>query len=111
MDAHVPPIPAAPFSVDQDSPAPAHELPRTETGLRVLYSLVFAAILHIVVAMLTVLVTIQVVYSLITRKRPHIRLGDFGAGLSRYCTNVFGYLTHNEDRPPFPFDDLPDDTA
>lgn len=104
MEAQAPPIPT------DDTAAPvSHELPRTDTGLRVLYSLVFAAILHIVIAMITVLVAIQIVTSLVTRRRPHHRLGRFGAALARYGSDVFGYLTFNRERPPFPFDDLEDD--
>ena len=90
-----------------DSAAP--ELPRTETGLRLLYSAVFAIVLHIVAAILSLLVLFQLAFALATRQNPHPRLKAFGDSLARYTRQVMSYVTYNEAEPPFPFTDLPEE--
>ena len=87
------------------------EVPRTETGLRILYSLVLYVLLHVVVGLLTLLVAFQLVYALVTRRAPHARVGKLGRSLVDYCHSAFRYLVHQSDRPPFPFDDLEEPAA
>ena len=110
MEAHV--YTTLDSAAEDDASTPsAPELPRTETGLRLLYSAVFAVILHIVAGMLTLLVVFQLAFALATRKSPHPRLQAFGETLGRYMRQVLGYVTYNDPDPPFPFDDLPESEA
>lgn len=86
---------------------PDDAIPRTETGLRLLYTLLFGVIAQLVAWMLAVLVAVQTVTALVTRREPHPRLRAFGDGVARYLQQVCRYVTYNEPEPPFPFRDLP----
>lgn len=91
--------------------ADAPEVPRTETGLRLLYSSVFALILHVVAGIVSMLVVLQLALALVTRQKPHPRLAQFGRSMTRYAADVVSYLTYNResDEAPFPFSDFPED--
>jgi hypothetical protein len=95
---------AATDHVAADTP----ELPRSDTALRLLYSAVFAIVLHLVAGILSLLVLFQLAFALATRQNPHPRLKSFGDGLARYTRQVMGYVTYNRAEPPFPFADLPE---
>ena len=84
-----------------------HEIDRTETGIRILYSALFALVVGVLETVVGAVVIFQLLYSLITKREPGQRVVDFGNRVSAYFYRVLRYLTHNEDEPPFPFDDFP----
>jgi hypothetical protein len=94
-------------TVDAPKDLPEDAIPRTETGLRVLYTLLFAVIAQLVAWILAVLVAVAVVSALVTRREPHPRLRAFGDGVARYLHQMGRYVTYNDRTPPFPFSDLP----
>lgn len=94
-------------AVDTVRDLPDDAIPRTETGLRLLYTLLFAVIAQVVAWMLAVLVAVQTISALVTRREPHPRLRTFGEGVARYLQEMCRYVTYNEPAPPFPFSDLP----
>jgi hypothetical protein len=83
-------------------------LSRQQIGIRFLYSLLFIFI-HQFVKMLIVLTTIfQFVYLLITMEtcEPIRRLAN---KLSTFAYRTLRYLTLNENKKPFPFQEFPDE--
>jgi len=95
-------------SASEFQAAPEPELPRTDTGLRILYTIVFSIILNLAGGLLTLLVAIQLILALITRETPHARLKQFAELTTRYCVLIVRYVTFTDDEPPFPFSDFPE---
>lgn len=81
-------------------------LTRTETWLRVLYVILFAAIYMVAEIVLVAVVVVQFGFVLISGKR-NPNLLQFGGRLSRYMYDVLLYFTFRSDNEPFPFDDWP----
>ncbi|MFT5284907.1 MAG: hypothetical protein ACI8TQ_001066 [Planctomycetota bacterium] len=104
MNANTPPF--QDLSDAQAAPQPT-QLARTDIGLRVLYSFVFAFILNILAGALTILVVLQLIAALVTREAPRPRLKQFGQLMLRYFALIVRYVTFNDDQPPFPFADFP----
>jgi hypothetical protein len=94
----------------QDAPGeiPDEGLPRTDTAVRAVYSLMFAFIAQVVGGIITALAAFSIVYTWITRQEPHPRVRKLGAGLARYIQQVSTYVTYNAEVAPFPFSDLPE---
>ncbi|MFT4540080.1 MAG: hypothetical protein ACI841_002315 [Planctomycetota bacterium] len=88
--------------------APADSQPaitRQQLGFRILYSAVLCIALNIASAALGFVFCYQVLYGLITERRPAPRVTRFGQMLSAYVYEVFRYITFNRDAAPFPFSD------
>lgn len=90
----------------QDSSEPA-AVPRSITAERILNSILYVFILHLVVSVLALVVLFQLVYSLITMGPPIARLTRFADRITRYGFEIFQYMTYNSEHSPFPFRDLP----
>lgn len=90
------------------SEAPDEGLPRTDTAVRAVYSLMFAFIAQVVGGIITAIAAFSIVYTGITRREPHPRVQRLGAGLASYIQQVSRYVTYNEEQAPFPFSDLPE---
>ncbi len=106
MNANVPPVHTANEFQEADAP----ELPRTDVGIRILYTIVFSVILNLAGGLLTLLVAIQLVSALVTRKNPHVRLQQFAKLMTRYCVLLVRYITFADKEPPFPFADFPENS-
>ena len=74
--------------------------------LRLIFMLVFAAVLQIASIIMWVLVIAQFIFSLITGA-DNLQLRKFGHGLSIYIFDTLKFLTYVSEEKPFPFADWP----
>lgn len=78
--------------------------------LRLVFMLLFAAILQLATLVMWVLVAVQFFFSLITGDdNQHLR--RFGHSLSTYIYSVFKFLCYSSEEKPFPFADWPADVG
>lgn len=80
---------------------------RKETGIRILLSLLFGVIAHVVGTVLGVVVLFELGFVLITKRPPSERVRLFANRTLSYLYHVVRYLTYNAPEPPFPFSDFP----
>lgn len=74
--------------------------------LRLIFMLLFAAILQLASVVMWVLVTVQFLFSLVTgQDNPNLR--KFGHSLSIYICETLKFLCYASDEKPFPFADWP----
>lgn len=74
--------------------------------LRLVFMLLFAAVLQLASLVMWILVAVQFVFSLITGEdNPHLR--RFGHSLSTYIYDVLKFLCYSSEEKPFPFADWP----
>lgn len=74
--------------------------------LRLVFMLLFAAVLQLASLVMWVLVIIQFLFSLITgENNQHLR--RFGHSLSTYIYDVLKFLCYSSEEKPFPFADWP----
>ena len=97
--AEQPPFETSPDAVD-----------RTETGIRILLSLLFLVVVRVVGMVLFVVIVFELLYTLITQRRPGGEVRRFARGAIDYSVAALRYLTYNDDEPPFPFADFPRET-
>jgi hypothetical protein len=74
--------------------------------LRLLFMLVFAAVLQIASIIMWVLVIAQFIFSLMTGE-DNLQLRKFGHSLSVYIFDILKFLTYASEEKPFPFADWP----
>jgi hypothetical protein len=74
--------------------------------LRLLFMLVFAAVLQVASIVMWVLVIAQFIFSLITGE-DNLQLRKFGHSLSIYIFDTLKFLTYASEEKPFPFADWP----
>src|SRR5690554_7459944 len=70
--------------------------------LRLVFMLLFAALLQLAGIVMWVLVILQFLFSLISGK-DNRNLRGFGASLSCYMYQTLKFLTYNSEEKPFPF--------
>ncbi len=85
------------------------EIERTDTGLRILYSLLFWLIAGVLRAVLGLLIVFDLLYTLVTGQLPPERVREFGNRIIAYFYRIGRYLTYNESALPFPFAEFPAD--
>ncbi len=78
--------------------------------LRLIFMLLFAAVLQLASLVMWVLVAAQFLFSLISGE-DNSQLRRFGASLSAYIFDVLKFLTYNSEEKPFPFADWPEAPA
>jgi hypothetical protein len=83
------------------------EIERSETGLRILLTLVFLLIARVVETVVVAVVVFELAYALVTRTPPSERVRRFANRAVAYFYRLGRYLTYNEAQPPFPFADFP----
>lgn len=74
--------------------------------LRLIFMLLFSAVLQIASIVMWVLVILQFLFSLITGS-DNTNLRKFGYSLSVYIFHIFKFLTYSSEEKPFPFADWP----
>jgi len=74
----------------------------TETGIRILLSLLFLLIAEMVRTVLVVTIVFEVVWTLITKQPPNERVRRFANRALSYQYRLFRYLTYNDFARPFP---------
>lgn len=77
-----------------------------DTWLRLLFIIIFGAILWLASVVLAFVVVLQFLSVLFTRETQKNLLA-FGASLAEYVRQIVLYLTFNSERQPFPFGDWP----
>ncbi len=80
---------------------------RKETGIRILLTLLFVLILRAVDVVLGVIVFFQLVFTLVTKRRPGDQVTRFANRIITYVVQLLRYLTHQDEQRPFPFSDFP----
>jgi len=83
------------------------EIDRTDVGVRIVYTLLFALILSVLESLIFAVVAYQLVYSLITQRLPGERVQTFANGAVAYFRQILRYVSHNDSVIPFPFSDFP----
>lgn len=83
------------------------EIERSETGIRVLYTILFLLVIHAIEVVLGVVVLFGLVFALVTRSAPPSQVREFADRVIRYAVEVLGFLAYNREAAPFPFDDFP----
>lgn len=78
--------------------------------LRLVFMLLFAAVLQLASIVMWVLVAAQFLFSLITGE-DNLHLRRFGHSLSTYIYDVLKFLCYSSEEKPFPFADWPAGTA
>ncbi len=86
-----------------------HEIERGDTGIRILFTLLFCLVLNLVEAVLAVIILFELGYALLTRSEPSERVRGFANRVISYRYRIGRYLTFNAASPPFPFSEFPDD--
>lgn len=74
--------------------------------LRLVFMILFAALLQVAGIIMWVLVLLQFVFSLVTGQ-DNVNLRRFGFSLSTYIYQALQFLTYNSEEKPFPFADWP----
>ena len=77
-----------------------------DTWLRLLFMVIYGAVLWVTSIVLAFVVVLQFLNVLFTRTMQPNLLG-FGASLAEYMKQIVAYLTFNTEDKPFPFGDWP----
>lgn len=83
------------------------EMDRGETGIRVLYTLLFWVITQVLITVLGFLVLFELIHVLITQRPPPERVREFANRAVSYFYRIGRYVTYNEAELPFPFAEFP----
>ncbi len=79
---------------------------RRDSGIRLLYMILFALIYSAAEFVLLVVIIVQLGFVLISGER-HTRLLALGASLSKFVYQILQFVTFNSEIKPFPFADWP----
>ncbi len=88
--------------------AAATDVPRGETGIRILLTILFALVASVLRTVVAVIVIFELLWALISGTAPNSRTREFANRVIAYYYRVLRYLTYNEDEVPFPFSPFPD---
>ena len=83
------------------------EMDRGETGIRILYTLLFWVITQVIGTVLGLLVLFELIFVLITQRPPPERVREFANRAVSYFYRIGRYVTYNEAKLPFPFAEFP----
>ena len=83
------------------------EIERGETGIRILYTLLFFVIGRVVETVLIATILFELLWALVTRESPPARVREFANRAISYFYRIGRFLTYNDPAPPFPLDDFP----
>jgi len=81
---------------------------RSQTAVRLLVSIALLVIGQLAEAALRILTIFSLLFTLLTRRAPMPPVRRLSNHLSAYVYRVYRYLTYNEQRAPFPFNELPE---
>jgi len=87
------------------------QVERKETGMRILLTVLFVVIIRAVEVVLGIVVLFQLIFVLITKRRPGEQVARFANRIIPYVVQLLRYLTYQEDQRPFPFSDFPADST
>jgi hypothetical protein len=83
-------------------------IPRRETGLRILLTILFLLIAGVIETVLVGVVIFELGAALITQRPPSPRVRELANRIVSYYYKLGRYMTYNESRIPFPFADFPE---
>jgi hypothetical protein len=83
------------------------EIQRRDTGFRIGLTLLFVLISAALRSLLGLIILFELVMALITKQPPSVRVRDLANRIIAYRYRIGRYLTYNESRVPFPFDEFP----
>ena len=83
------------------------EIPRADTGIRILLTILFALVAGVLRAVVIVIVIFELLWALITQRAPSVRIREFANRVIAYYYRLHRYLTYNEATVPFPFSPFP----
>ena len=83
-------------------------VPRRETGLRILLTLLFLLVAGVIETVLIFVVLFELGAALVTQRPPSPRVRELANRIVSYYYKLGRYMTYNESRIPFPFTDFPD---
>jgi hypothetical protein len=81
---------------------------RKAIAVRLLYTILYLVIFEVLKVLIQMTVVFQYVYLFITKKYSE-RLRVFTNKVASYAYRVMRYITLNENRQPFPFNDFPNE--
>ena len=84
------------------------EIPRKETLYRIGLTALLAIIAGALRTVLALIVVFELLFTLITRRPPGLRVRGLANRITTYYYVVLRYLTYSESRVPFPFSDFPE---
>lgn len=80
-----------------------------ESWCRLLYVILFAMVLYIVMMLLGLVVVVQLIYAFATGTG-NDDIKQFGRHLAQYINQIVLFLTYNDNRRPYPFNPLYDES-
>jgi hypothetical protein len=83
------------------------ELDRGDTGVRILFTLLFFVIARLVEGLLFLLVLFELGVALITQREPGPEIKRFANQIISYLVRIGRYISYNDERAPFPFNEFP----
>ena len=82
-------------------------VPRRETGLRILLTILFLLIAGVIETVLVLVVIFELGAALITQSPPSPRVRELANRIVSYYYKLGRYMTYSDSRIPFPFADFP----
>ncbi|UCE87157.1 MAG: DUF4389 domain-containing protein [Deltaproteobacteria bacterium] len=82
-------------------------IPRGDTGIRILLTLLFVLVWTVVESVLLIVVVFELGFALVTERAPGDRVRDFANRVVAYVYRIARYLTYNDEQAPFPFAEWP----
>lgn len=77
-----------------------------DTGIRLLFVILFAAIYTVAELVIAALVILQFGFKLVTGETNE-KLQDFSRSMNKFVYQILQFVTFNSDDKPFPFDEWP----
>jgi hypothetical protein len=95
---------------DEATPLPGEDehIPRRETGLRIVLTILFVIIGGLLETLLAGIVIFELIVALGTQRKPSARVRELANRVISYYYRVGRYVTYNDSRVPFPFSDFPE---
>lgn len=85
----------------------SHEsIPRSDTLIRGVLTLLFLLIGSVVELVLRVLIGFSLIFALVTGDPPSASVRGLANRVTAYLYRIYRYLTYNDARAPFPFSEL-----
>ncbi len=78
-----------------------------DTWIRLFFMVLFGVLLYVAWLVIVVIAVLQFALVLMTTN-DNENLRGLGQGLSKWCLQVYLFLTFNSEQKPFPFDEWPD---
>lgn len=78
--------------------------------IRLLYMVLYGFVLYLTMSVLAIVVIVQFIFALFSGS-PNAAIRRFSQDLARFIQQIVLFLTYNDERKPFPFNPLNDDTV